>query len=369
MRIISIVPRLPPAIDGVGDYALCLARQLRSDFNIETIFLLGNLATKNNSFLENFQSEIITDRSADSLFFMLKKYSHDLNELTIVLLHYSGYGYAKRGCPNWLIDGLKKWKQEVVNVRLLTMFHELYHEFKSPFKSGSWLSFSQRKLVAHLSQISDFYITNRQEYAKKLHKLSLNKQSIIPVLPVFSNVGEPNKNILPLSERQPRLIVFGQRRTKLRVYQESSASIIKTCHFLNIQEIWDIGESTGLNLSSIGGVPIAEIGRLSASEISVILLNSVAGFLNYNTSYLAKSGIFAAYCAHGLLPVSYRCSALPVDGISAGKHYWIPEESKPVPKNLEELQSIADNAYTWYQTHSLPIQAQTFARAITRKNF
>lgn len=369
MLIISIVPRLPPAIDGVGDYALCLARQLRKDFKIETVFIIGNLACEENSSLslEGFQAEPVLNQSAENLSLILNKYSQKSTSPTIVLLHYSGYGYAKRGCPIWLIEGLKKWKSNVIEVRLLTMFHELYHRFESPFKSGSWLSFSQKKLVKDLAQLSNFYMTNRQEHAKILNRLSSRKQEIIPVLPVFSNVGEPNKNILPLSERQRRLVIFGQRRTKLRVYQESSVSVIKACQALNIQEIWDIGESTGLNLSSIGGVSIAETGKLSTLEISEILSSSVAGFLNYNTTYLAKSGIFAAYCAHGILPISYRRSALAVDGIESGQHYWIPEVLKSVPDQLEELQKIADNAYLWYQSHTLPIHAQTLGRAILSK--
>lgn len=36
--IIQIVPRLPPAIDGVGDYALNLARQLRKIINFRAFF-------------------------------------------------------------------------------------------------------------------------------------------------------------------------------------------------------------------------------------------------------------------------------------------------------------------------------------------
>jgi hypothetical protein len=38
MEIIQVVPMLPPAIDGLGDYALNLARQLRREFNQETHF-------------------------------------------------------------------------------------------------------------------------------------------------------------------------------------------------------------------------------------------------------------------------------------------------------------------------------------------
>jgi len=46
MNIIQIVPRLPPVIDGVGDYALNLARQLPKDFNIQTHFIVGSSTWK-----------------------------------------------------------------------------------------------------------------------------------------------------------------------------------------------------------------------------------------------------------------------------------------------------------------------------------
>jgi hypothetical protein len=94
------------------------------------------------------------------------------------------------------------------------------------------------------------------------------------------------------------------------------------------------------------------------------LLNSIAGFFDYNPDFLAKSGIFAAYCAHGLLPVSARCSALPVDSIEAGKHYWMPDGSTTGLKELE-LQAIANNAHTWYQTHNLSVQARIFYKHLT----
>ena len=117
-------------------------------------------------------------------------------------------------------------------------------------------------------------------------------------------------------------------------------------------------------LSSFSKVPIVELGQKSALQISDILLKSCAGFLNYNIDYLAKLGIFAAYCAHGLLSISYRCSTLSVDGIEARIHYWIPDSQGIILNPVEELRAIADNAHTWYQTYGLSVQANTFARCI-----
>jgi hypothetical protein len=90
--------------------------------------------------------------------------------------------------------------------------------------------------------------------------------------------------------------------------ENPSAELELTCQLLGIEEIWDVGPSTSLTLSTVNGVPVVQLGQRSAAEISGFLLNSLAGFFDYNPDYLAKSGIFAAYCAHGLLPVSARCS-------------------------------------------------------------
>jgi hypothetical protein len=191
---------------------------------------------------------------------------------------------------------------------------------------------------------------------------------MLHALPVFSNIGEINQ-ILPLAKRDRLVLVFGSPGNRLRVYQESWAELELTCQQLKISEIWDIGPSTGLKLSTINKIPIVEFGERSAAEISSFLSNALVGFFDYPPDYrdkstcLTKSTIFAAYCAHGLLPVSSRYN-LPVDGIEAGKHYWFPEIHTGLKERME-LQTIADNAYAWYQTHSLSIQAKTFAALCT----
>jgi hypothetical protein len=214
-------------------------------------------------------------------------------------------------------------------------------------------------LAARLAQLSDRCLTSKQLYAEILYELSQGKQTKIPALPVFSNIGEPGQ-VPPLAERSRRLVVFGSRGNRQQVYQKSLAELSYACQLLGIEEILDIGPSIGLNLSSVNGIPVVEVGQRSATEISSILLNALAGFFDYNPDYLAKSGIFAAYCAHGVLPVSPRCNAVLVDGIEPGKHYWVPNDRTTALKDLVEVQAIAYNAYNWYQTHNLSVQAKEF---------
>ncbi len=359
MLVTSLITRLPPAIDGVGDYALNLALRLRQDFDIETHFVVGAPTWAGATQIEGFSLAQVSVCSANTLLSLLPS---DHHRPTVVLLHYVNYGYAKRGCPFWLIDGLQHWRTLGVNRSLMTMFHEVYAS-GPPWSSSFWLSPLQRNLAARLATLSDRCLTSREGYAKLLYELSLGKQTQIPALPVFSTIGEPDQ-VPPLVERERRVVVFGSRSNRLRVYRESFAELELTCQLLGIKEIWDIGPLTSLTLSAVNSVPVVQLGQRSAAEISGFLLNSLAGFFDYNPDYLAKSTIFAAYCAHGLLPVSARCSALPVDSIEVGKHYWIPEGQTKGWKNLLELQAIADNAYAWYQTHNLSVHAKTFAALV-----
>lgn len=356
MEIIQVVPKLPPAIDGLGDYALNLARQLRQEFNQETHFVVGDPNWHRERDIEGFPISVLPKRSGAAVLSCLSQM--DASPAS-VLLHYVGYGYAQRGCPVWLVDGLQRWRTTGVNRFLVTMFHELY-AFGPPWTSSFWLSPLQKNLARHLARLSDRILTSRQNYAQSLHTLSRSKHSQISTLPVFSNIGEPDQ-VSSLAQRERCIVVFGSPSNRRRVYRESWAELQLTCELLGIEEIWDIGSKTGLNLSTVNGVPIRELGERSAAEISGLLLKSLAAFFNYTPEFLAKSTIYAAYCAHGLLPVSHVGSSVSVDGIIEGKHFWTPHHQTEGLKSLESLQAIADQAHAWYQTHNLSVQAQTFA--------
>ncbi|MBD0387508.1 MAG: glycosyltransferase family 1 protein [Nostoc sp. C3-bin3] len=367
MLVTSIITRLPPAIDGVGDYALNLALRLHKDFDIETHFVVGDPTWAGATQIDGFHISQVRVCSANTLLSLLpsdrakRTGEADRFPPTTVMLHYVNYGYAKRGCPVWLVDGLQRWRSASVNRSVVSMFHEVYAT-GPPWASSFWLSPLQRNLAARVASLSDRCLTSTQSYAKLLHEISLGKQTQIPTLPVFSNIGEPEQ-VSPLAERDRRVVVFGSPSNRLRVYRGSLAELELTCQLLGIEEIWDVGPSTTLTLSTVNGVPVVELGERSAAEISGFLLKSLAGFFDYPCDYLAKSTIFAAYCAHGVLPVSSRRS-LPVDGIEMGKHYWMPDGQTKDSKELVELQAIADHAHAWYQTHNLSVQSKTFATLI-----
>ncbi|BAZ24820.1 hypothetical protein NIES4073_57200 [Kalymmatonema gypsitolerans NIES-4073] len=356
-KIIQIVPQLPPSINGLGDYALNLTRQLRKDYEIETRFIVGDAHWSGANNIEEFPVKKVAARSAFDLLSFLPPDIHT------VLLHYVGYGYAKRGCPIWLVEALERWKSSISNAHLVTMFHEI-SAFGPIWTSAFWLSKLQKNLAARLVKISDHCVTSRYGYSEILHQIYRAKQAQIACLPVFSNIGEP-ECVPELAKRTRRLVVFGSRNARLQVYRQCHTALERTCQVLEIEEICDIGVPTGLELSEINGIPVIEKGVASAAEISNILLDSVAGFLNFPLpEFLAKSSIFAALCAHRLIPCMVSLTTVPIDGLQAGKHYWSTTYNQSNQLCLELGQAIADNAYAWYQTHNLSAQTKIFASCL-----
>jgi hypothetical protein len=361
--IVQVVPTLPPAIDGLGDYALNLAQQIRRDCNIETHFIVGdpswNLSSDREfpkpQIVKEFLVSSVSDRAADSLHSRLPLESP-------LLLHYSGYGYALRGCPRWLLAGLQQWRKQSPQP-LVTMFHEVYpYNFGPPWTSSFWLSPWQKQLATRLLKLSDRVFTSRENYAKLLNQLGGDRSAEILTFPVFSNVGEPA--ILPPWERRERIaIAFGHRNMRSRLYQSVLPQIVQTCQSLELTAIYDIGIPTGMNLSAIAEIKIVEMGILAAEEVSQWMKKAIAGFLSAPPpQYLGKSGVFAAYCAHGLLPILIESSPVAVDHLEAGKHYW------SFDNNIETLspetgRAIALNARVWYQSHALPILVQAIKKS------
>jgi hypothetical protein len=184
MEVIQIVPRLPPAIDGVGDYAFLLAKQLRTAHGIQTRFIVCDpnwkpevrppiSGLRSPVLLDGFPVYQLKERTAKELLRVL-------NQPTMpptVLLQYVGYGYQTKGCPIWLPRSLRAWRnqssvirgsvvtsrasdfQSPTSPRLVTMFHELYAS-GPPWRLVFYHGLIQRWIVRKIHQMSSFSLTS-----------------------------------------------------------------------------------------------------------------------------------------------------------------------------------------------------------------
>jgi hypothetical protein len=306
VKIHQITPHLPPPFEGVGTYAAALAGAL-AGHGIETRF-------------------VVPDRTVAGL-------RREIEDAETVLLHYAGYGYHRRGCPAWLAEGLADWRG-----RLVTVFHEVWAS-GPPWRSSFWLLPEQRRIAAALARRSAALVTTLEIYGDMLRSLTADAADI-SVMPVFSTVGEPAA-VPGFEERERRIVVFGGAGVRRRTWERFLPDLTRTVRELGVREVVDVGPPIALP-GSVEEIPVRVLGVLPPDEVSDLLLRSAAGFLAYPPDFLPKSTIFAAYCAHGMLPV---CAW------HGGRSPW---------KGEGNPQAIATEAHTWYAGHALAVQAERF---------
>lgn len=338
-RVVHVVPSLPPPPEGVGSFAMTLAAALRAHHGIESRFLAA-------AELPRAEPAVLAGALA---------LAAEGDGETAVLLHYANYGYQSRGCPAWLVDGLARWRSRRPG-RLVTMFHEIAAT-GPPWRSSFWLSPFQRRLAAALARLSDGLTTSLEIHRRLLLRWVPDRE--VAVLPVFSTVGEPAAPP-PLSARARRLVVFGGPGTRERAYRELGPALALACRTLGIEEVCDVGPGDGPAATGLP-VPVRRLGPLAEMEVSALLAGSLAGFVAYPAPFLPKSTIFAAYCAHRVLPVCAwprpRREAEPLPP------FWIPDSRTPdsrIPDGADSLQDIADRAHAWYGGHALSHHAAAY---------
>jgi hypothetical protein len=203
----------------------------------------------------------------------------------------------------------------------------------------------QRRIAAAVARTSDALVTSLDLYARRIGPAAAPEKTA--VTPVFSTVGEP-REVPPLASRARRLVLFGGRGARARAYGELRRELLASCRSLGIEEIADVGPPLERPEDSVDGVPVRRRGVLPAAEVSRLLLGSLAGFVAYPAFFLPKSTIFAAYCAHGVLPVQAWRRRSRAGGTA------------PRWTGAGDLQATAAAAHAWYGGHSLKRQAERF---------
>jgi len=359
--VLQIVPRLGSQLDGVADYARALGAALRLWADANVCFLSGDPSEDLNDGICASLAGRLQQRSSDELASTLRKIASPQGggETKAVLLHYVNYGYATRGCPFWLIDGLEDWKRHDPHARLVTMFHELYAS-GPPWRSSFWLSPLQRRLARRLCNVSDEVVTNREQSRDWLCRGRDDIRRRVSVMPVFSNFGEPEQ-LIAWGTRSAQMVVAGRTGSANRAYGRCRDQLVEACRALDIDEIIDIGARSDPVPPRIGNIRVSALGHLTPAQARAVLAGARAGFVDYPSDYLGKSTVFAAYAAHGLAPVVSWHRGVEEAGLKDGVNYWVPSPGDRTPRDFE---AIATRATTWYAGHRLDFQAREFAKLL-----
>jgi hypothetical protein len=345
--IVQIVPRRTVQPEGVGDYATLVANALFERSGYASVFIIGTPAEIEAPVEDAWRNSPVTVRKGSTLAKQLTKLCRD-TEAKAVLLHLSGYGYQKRGVPFWLLKGMRSWRQMQPRTCLIGIFHELFATGRI-WNSSFWLSRAQRYVTSELWRLCDHGLTTNDAYFSHLAAWRPVMCNQLKVLPIFSNVGEPAA-FIPLLDRPVQMAVFGRPGVEQGVYSDQilkqSAAVANA---LAIQNVIDIGDRATSVPPRLGHAVVTSMGQLSRCLVSRYLLTCRYGLINYDIARLGKSGVFAAYAAHGVIPICIGSRAAPTDDLEEGRHFlrW------PFNRVPPDLPAIQRNLIRWYQNHSV----------------
>jgi hypothetical protein len=184
-------------------------------------------------------------------------------------------------------------------------------------------------------------------------------------LAVPSNIGEPT-TVPRFESRARQAVVFGSARRKRFALYDDAAQVIKLLQGLSISEIVNIGDSTPIARRQFqrASIAVKETGYIRADLVSDILSVSRVGFVDYPVERIGKSGIFAAYAAHGVVPVIRQSSIKSADGVTIGRETLTLQSGDLYEIESGKFASISSAVREWYEKNSIDCHAHLFLKSI-----
>jgi hypothetical protein len=234
------------------------------------------------------------------------------------------------------------------------MFHEISASSWKPWTSTFWLSPLQSWVARRIAQYSVGLMTTHLTGAETLGQF-VTEDTPVHVCPVFSNVGEPEERPT-FDERSPQAVVFGGSRTKTALYDTHRRATQTVLEHWDIDSVIDVGPSCAVAPEALD-TKVDVRGLQPAHVISNLLLDARIGLLHYPAAYATKSGVLAAYMAHGVVPV--LVAPEPFGGpLEAGTHF-APSSDSSDDVDLSAGSGVGRAAIDWYDRHAHSRHAAT----------
>lgn len=353
-HVLHIIPKLPRPFDGIADHALLLAARLKQQSNIQSTFLCAEhdpTATR----IGEFPLMTLPSQSANTLKEMLRS----LDEVVdLIACHYVGFGYAKKGVPFWLLNGLRQSRSRNAPV-LLSIFHEF--AASGPLWSSSfWTAPAQRNLCVSLASLSDHCV-----YISTLGHRLQRRMAAIPgsrtTLAGFSTIGEI-QDPLPLGSRRRQAIIFGTAGRRAPLYTRHLKELRDALRHFQIERIIDIGGPLAHPPAGLD-IPVEFRGNLPADQVSSISACSYLSIIEYPPAVLEKSSIYMAAASHGSLPLVFSTNPDRGSKVFHQVPHVLSTVGHPLPDDVQ-AQEIASAAFHQYRSHSVEAHARIYLQLL-----
>jgi hypothetical protein len=237
---------------------------------------------------------------------------------------------------------------------LVSMFHEI--SASGPiWTSAFWLSSFQSLIARRVGLLSSALMATHPMGARRL-KSWVGDQIPVRVSPAFSNVGEPATN--PPWEERDSVVLFGGREEKEELYTHHG-HLKKLFGREGIDRIIDLGPPP--DAVPPFDRPCDVLGIQPADTISQWLRRARLGLVHRRLDIMTKSGLVAAYLAHGVpLVVVPKGPEMPSPVLEEGDHYVTMDRAQTASIDGRHM---SRHGYEWYQREA---HSRRQARAISQ---
>ena len=319
--LVVITTRLPPQVCGIGTYSWELQQHWPEPERRVEFLVMDEAAEPPGRAATAFHGEGS----------QLKRLLARVGAADVVL-HYSGRGYHRLGCPLWLPSVLGEWKKQHPTARLLVFFHEVPGRGLRFISPHFWLGQINGTIVRRLATLADVVVTNTADHASTLARLSGGKPvSFLPVASNIERVAVPEQRCAA-----GEFVVFGMSFGRLQTLQAFQPYVPQWHAAGRLARLHVIGPAGDeftraadqLMTAWPQSIDIVRHGMSRSEDVSRLLQQARFALTNVNEATWSKSGTFMACAIH-------RCAV-----VIAGSRGTAEPLSHVI--SAEEVHSIGD---------------------------
>lgn len=375
MRVALLHPRLPPALDGVGDHTRQLARALVASPCVDSVRVLGCSPADPSA----FGGGVALTVAEGPLTRAVPRLMDAARGADWLLLQYTGFTYGRYGVRPGLLRAVRRLQRQGTRVALIA--HEAYVPPRSPRLTALWLA--QGAQFQALGRLCDHVFTTTEPWAERYS--GWFGRDKVSFLRIGSNIAE-----VPATTRGARLqlglpkaaliaVVFGGLGTHrdagvLRAGLHALASAGAACAVY-------VGPDGRQFRSAAAGtnLPVVVLGTLPAEGVSLTLRAADLALAPFIDGVSSRRTSFLACLQHGVATVTTtgpltgpELLAAGAAGAFAGVRYGeraaFADAVAVLASNAERRQHLGATAADWFQQQrSWPVIAGALLTALARQ--
>lgn len=295
--IVTLTPKTPPHICGVGDYTINLATHCQSQLNLDINIVVETSCDPRSEPIKI--QPLVKNWSPTGCQALLTEL--EASGVKTVILQYTGFSYSPKG---FNLNLIPFWQDCAQRFQALLMVHETYNRWDLKYP-GTWaLNPCQKYLLRQLTQVSHQVFCGSETYLSQLKRIISDPQKLhylpipsnIPPDPLTSDQRQVLQHSLNLPSNHHVLSLFGCQHS---IRQDWLYKLDRHLKQLNQPISWLLlGNAQQILLPLLN--PVLRPGHLTASRLSHHLQLSDLLLMPHELGISAKRTSLMAAIEHGV---------------------------------------------------------------------